>query len=462
MAIATAEPAAKNVRWWPSTNPINSVKGLVLGGFAVLVLILIAVVAGSAWLVREHQANLAEMEHHTVMADLLQETQADLGTSAGFLFGYITTGNELLLPTINDALTSSLLSINQAAALDKQGYSNVANLTYIQTERTKLNDATTEMLRLMKDGKQQEAMLLIQQTAPPYQMWVVQVNTAIESEQLEVAALRKNADHAGNLAFWLLVISGALGAGIGLAASVLIARSILKPLSSLEATARAVAKGDLDARAPAAGPRELAHLGETMNYMMNTIQEHTEEIQERGRQLRDARAQAASDPLTGLGNHRKFHEKIRDTVVAAQENGAPVGLIMLDVDNFKGVNDTLGHQAGDQVLRDLSATIAEVAGDDQGYRYGGDEFVILLPDHDGPRAAEVAERLLHAVATQVVNADKITVSLGVAAFPDMAASAQELIYRADMTMNWAKSAGKNRLGVWDTALGDKRDAVSQT
>ncbi len=234
----------------------------------------------------------------------------------------------------------------------------------------------------------------------------------------------------------------------------------MRPLSSLEATALAVAKGSMDTRASATGPRELAHLGGTMNYMMDTIQQHTREIEERGRQLLDARAQAATDPLTGLGNHRKFHEKIKDVIAVAEADGSPVGLIMFDVDNFKSVNDTLGHQAGDQVLRNLSAIVSEIASQEHGYRYGGDEFTILLPEHDEHRTAEIAEDLLRAVESRVngsdTDAEKITISVGVATFPNMAQSAQQLIYRADMALNWAKSAGKNRLGVWDRVLGSNQ------
>ena len=461
MAVARAEPIQKDARLWPFTNPINSVGRSVVAGFALLVIILVAVVVGSARMVREHQSNLADMEHHTAVADLLQDTQTKSGTTATFLFGYLTTGNETLLPTLQESIDSSQNALDEAVALeDKLGHSHVAQLKQIQQELAELRVGTANMISLMQSGQQKEALVAIEAAGPPYQLWTIQITNAIKSEQDQVRALRKSADRAGDLAFWLLVMSGIAGAALAVVVSILIARSIIRPLSSLEATARQVAKGGLDARAPVTGPRELAHLGDTMNYMMNTIQQHTEEIEERGRQLLDARAQAASDPLTGLGNHRKFHEKIRDVVAAAQANEAPVGLIMLDVDNFKGVNDTLGHQAGDQVLRDLSTTIAEIATQEQGYRYGGDEFTLLLPDYDQQKTAEIAENLLHAVEKRFVDGDhaeNVTVSLGVATFPDMAESAQELIYRADMALNWAKSAGKNRLGVWDRVFGGNQD-----
>jgi diguanylate cyclase (GGDEF)-like protein len=127
---------------------------------------------------------------------------------------------------------------------------------------------------------------------------------------------------------------------------------------------------------------------------------------------------------------------------------------MLDVDNFKQVNDTLGHLKGDELLRELASTIAEVTGQDNSYRYGGDEFSVLLAGSDHLQTRDAAERLLHAV-TNPTNGDAITVSLGVAAYPEVAGNAEELIYRADMALNWAKSSGKNQVGDWHTLVSRK-------
>ncbi|GAF79731.1 unnamed protein product, partial [marine sediment metagenome] len=250
------------------------------------------------------------------------------------------------------------------------------------------------------------------------------------------------------------------GAVLGLAASVVIGRSIIKPLSSLEATALAVSKGDPDARAQASGPRELAHLGSTLNDMMDAMEERAqqlrltnEELLDRHRQLMDARAQAATDQLTGVLNHRTFHERIRDAATQAETTGESVGLIMLDIDDFKGFNDSLGHQAGDEALRGVALSIAQVVKKEDTYRYGGDEFAVLLPGADSRKTIQVAEQVRRAVAAvPACNGKNITVSLGIAEFPGMAQSAEELLYRADMAMYWAKSTGKNRVGDWDGLL----------
>ena len=233
----------------------------------------------------------------------------------------------------------------------------------------------------------------------------------------------------------------------------------------MEETAIAVSEGDLSARAPATGPRELAHLGSVLNHMMSRVETHTaeleranQELEERHHQLTDARTQAATDPLTGLGNHRAFHKRIRDEITGAEDTGVSVGLILFDIDNFKGFNDSLGHLAGDEILRSLAVTLHGAIKREDAYRYGGDEFAVLMPAADLKGSVRAAERLRLAVEKMSTgDGQKLTVSLGVASFPDMAASAEELIYRADMAMYWAKSTGKNRVGDWDGLLSRRTD-----
>jgi diguanylate cyclase (GGDEF)-like protein len=173
------------------------------------------------------------------------------------------------------------------------------------------------------------------------------------------------------------------------------------------------------------------------------------ELRERNRQLLDARAQAATDSLTSLPNHRSFHERIRAAVSAAETSGASVSAIMLDIDRFKTVNDKLGHLAGDEILRACGEILAGAAGAENVYRYGGDEFALILDKTDIEHATAVAEELRTAIESRSPDLRGITISLGVAEFPHISQSAEELIYRADAAMYTAKSAGKNRACRWD-------------
>jgi diguanylate cyclase (GGDEF)-like protein/PAS domain S-box-containing protein len=179
-----------------------------------------------------------------------------------------------------------------------------------------------------------------------------------------------------------------------------------------------------------------------------------EELKQRNCQLLEARSQAATDALTSLPNHRAFQERIRAEVSRAATGGFSVGLIMLDIDGFKRFNDSSGHLAGDDLLRRCSRIFVETLGPDCAYRYGGDEFVVILTSADEQQTADVAERLRCAVAAEVGgNGPGLTVSLGVAAFPSTAASVEELIYKADAAMYLAKSAGKNRVATWEEKAG---------
>jgi len=457
MAITRAEPVATGVSPWRLSSPIGSVRSSVLAGFGLLVVILAAVVAGSAWQVKEHQQTLASMEHHTAIADLIQETHIASGESVTFLFGYVTTGNDLAIPIVTSRIDASQRALEEAAAIEtKLGHDHVAGLDDLVATGDYFHGTSREIIELRRSGQPEAAVARMEAETPAYQTWILQLGEATRSEQREVTALKSRADQAGDLAFWLLVLSGAIGSALGVAASVLIARSILKPLSSLESTARAVADGDMDARAPVTGPRELAHLGNTLNFMVEKLEERerdlvhsNEELQRRHNQLVDARAQAATDALTGLRNHRKFHERVREEVSQAEAEGGSTGLVMLDLDGFKQINDSSGHLAGDEILRKVSVVLAEIAGIQHTYRYGGDEFAVLLPGSDREKAAETAERLREAVESRICgDGEALTVSLGIAVFPETAGSAEELIYRADAAMYHAKGAGKNRVAAW--------------
>lgn len=435
-----------------------SVRGKIIAGFGLLMLILAVVVVGSAWLARNHQSDLAAMQQRTNIADLLQETQISAGTSAAFLYSYLTTDNELLVPTIRTSLFQSNQSLSEAIVeAEPQGQAEAQDLYELEATAASLSEGTQTMIALGLSGQTEEALDLLSDAAAPYRVWILQLEEAISYQQEQVAALQSRADRTGELAFWLLVVSGALGGTVALVASVLIARSILKPLSALESTARAVARGSSDARAPAGGPTELSHLGQTLNTMLTTVELRTQELrsanedlQQRNSELRDARIQAATDGLTGIANHRAFHLTIADQITRAREFDLPLGLVMLDIDGFKDINDSHGHLAGDEILRIVAAILADTVGGEKTYRYGGDEFAVLLPDADRREVARAAEKLRRAVAKGTEgNSSPITVSLGIASFPGPAESAEELVYGADAAMYWAKAAGKNRFGDWN-------------
>jgi diguanylate cyclase (GGDEF)-like protein len=158
---------------------------------------------------------------------------------------------------------------------------------------------------------------------------------------------------------------------------------------------------------------------------------------------------AIIDALTNLHNKRYLVEFLQRELARSDRRGAPLSLILFDIDHFKHVNDSLGHMAGDLILRELAARVAAaVRKDELLARYGGEEFALVLPDTDRAGAADVAERLRVLVAGQPFHyngADcPVTVSLGVATSHGGAShSLQELIEEADRKLYEAKNLGRN-------------------
>lgn len=158
---------------------------------------------------------------------------------------------------------------------------------------------------------------------------------------------------------------------------------------------------------------------------------------------------AVTDELTGLANHRHFQESLAHEVARAGRLGVPLALLMLDIDDFKLVNDRHGHQQGDAVLRAVADVVrAKVRAIDLPARYGGEELAVILPHMDVDRAATVGQRLRTAIAAARVSgrggcALTVTASIGIAALGSEVASAGDLVRAADAALYRAKRAGKN-------------------
>jgi diguanylate cyclase (GGDEF)-like protein len=160
-------------------------------------------------------------------------------------------------------------------------------------------------------------------------------------------------------------------------------------------------------------------------------------------------ARASTDPLTGLANHRAFHDRLATEVKRALRHGRPLAVAILDVDHFKQVNDALGHDAGDRVLVRLAGLLAEmVRAEDTLARIGGDEFAWLLPEADREQALAALDRARREVAAAHVGAVPLTISVGIcdlASAPDP----REMFQLADGALYWSKAHGRNVCWVYD-------------
>jgi diguanylate cyclase (GGDEF)-like protein len=170
------------------------------------------------------------------------------------------------------------------------------------------------------------------------------------------------------------------------------------------------------------------------------------------RLLEETRAYAYRDELTGLRNYRFFELYLFHELLRSDQYSSPLSLVMIDVDNFKGYNDQLGHAAGNDALATVGRLISESCRRvDVPARYGGEEFTVILPATPKLGAQMVADRIRKSVEQQLAYGETehaLTISAGVATYPGDADSSEELIARADEALYQAKSKGKNRVEIY--------------
>ena len=221
--------------------------------------------------------------------------------------------------------------------------------------------------------------------------------------------------------------------------SLLLAKSFFPPVRKMLDGVRLFSEGHLDHRIDENMPKEFEELAYGINSMAGKLEQiHLE--------LKDA---AIHDELTGCFNRRQLEQDIIKVFSQARRSGEPLSLLMLDIDFFKKINDTYGHAAGDEVLRNVANSIGkELRQHELLYRYGGEEFTIVLPTAKQSEAVQLAERIRTNVAGHPIDVGSakpinVTVSIGVSSYPQTAASVKELFEKSDGALYAAKEHGRN-------------------
>jgi len=250
---------------------------------------------------------------------------------------------------------------------------------------------------------------------------------------------------------WLLLMLGLL-VGIGAVVIIYVQRTLVTPIRWLAGAARQIEAGDYTLQMPEIRRQdEVGELMRAFGRMSQAIARHDREV----------RHMAYTDALTGLTNRLAFREALDHRLMAARASGQRLGLLFADMDDFKRVNDTLGHEAGDEALlqfaQRISAAVAQAGGDEALLaRFGGDEFVILIGDGDvAAGARELAEILVRELGKPLVVQGRelfLGTSIGVTLFPDDAADATTLLKNGDIAMYQAKMAGKNCYRYYSRAM----------
>ena len=227
--------------------------------------------------------------------------------------------------------------------------------------------------------------------------------------------------------------------------SLLLAKSFFPPVRRMLNGVRMFSEGRLDHRIDEDMPKEFEELA----YGINTMAGKLEQIH---LDLKDA---AIHDELTGCFNRRQLEQDVISDFSQARRTGESLCLLMLDIDFFKKINDSYGHAAGDEVLRSVAASIGkELRQHEQLYRYGGEEFTIMLPAAPQSDAQRLAERIRSTIASRPIDVGSakpinVTISIGVTSYPDSAFSVKELFEQADQALYEAKESGRNRVHVYE-------------
>jgi diguanylate cyclase (GGDEF)-like protein len=239
----------------------------------------------------------------------------------------------------------------------------------------------------------------------------------------------------------------------------------LAPLRRLTVGARRIVAGETGLRVPTSGPREFREIAAAVNRLSTELAtaEHTvrgyqsqleQRVAERTIQLRHL---AEHDPLTNLPNRRQLFQRLDELVARAAGTGERVAVLFLDLDNFKAINDSLGHEIGDRALTQVGERLRRVGGDTCFIaRIGGDEFTVLFPFEGSLAEMEAHAELVLASFQQPFHVDRreltIGVSCGAAVFPDHGGDASALLRAADAALFSAKELGRNRACVFEPSL----------
>ncbi|HEX7596360.1 MAG TPA: diguanylate cyclase [Gemmatimonadaceae bacterium] len=227
-------------------------------------------------------------------------------------------------------------------------------------------------------------------------------------------------------------------------------RLIARPLDRLTKAAGEVAAGDLAVDLPAApGGGEVGYLTDVFNHMVYRLREGRLELDRINETLlkknEELELLSTTDSLTGLSNHRSLMKRLDDEVARFKKDKHGFSVLVGDVDHFKQYNDAFGHPAGDEVLQRIAEIMrGSTRKGDCCARYGGEEFVIVLPNTAIADALDTAEHIRARVAAKKFNGRKITLSIGVASFPEDADDAETIIAVADEALYQAKREGRDR------------------
>lgn len=232
-------------------------------------------------------------------------------------------------------------------------------------------------------------------------------------------------------------------------------RRALRPLSQLQNSLEELAKGEIDINVEASGHKEIKAVADALNTTIAALNERDKRLWN----------MANHDPLTGLINRHRFEELFKEELEEIAKNRTTSALLFLDLDQFKYVNDTVGHAAGDRLLKDVASRLENIVGDSGVVsRFGGDEFLILISDIDRDDVESICQKFVQNLREHIFfeNDESFAVSCSVGAtiVDETGSSHTDLLAQADLACFQAKALGRNRVQLYEASeTGIRRMAI---
>ena len=267
---------------------------------------------------------------------------------------------------------------------------------------------------------------------------------------LQIAENLTQAEHAKQQVRLIVAVAFLLGAGVAIVTSTIVVSSIVQPLSALEKGVARLGDGDFSHRILLPNQDELGQLAVAFNLMIQKLEQSQKALKNL----------AILDELTGVYNRREFNLQLKNELERSGRYNNYFTLLILDIDHFKQLNDTYGHQAGDEALRKIAALFQQEFREfDRVARYGGEEFIVILPETSGASAYAVAERIRQLISTYVLPFNgktiNMTISGGIATFPEDGETQEVLISAADQALYFAKRSGRNQIIIYSSLSVEK-------
>ncbi|MEX1253411.1 MAG: diguanylate cyclase [Dehalococcoidia bacterium] len=437
---AAPDTGKRSLRGRPSIRAI----GAIAGGLALIATAVLIAVTYVGWQERSHSFRVVEREQD--MARFYADGRtAAIGQGAAGL-SYFVFGEAKYLDDLDISKENLKIAVHGlVGTAPAVGPEEAQRADEIHVASDRLDAGLETFLDRLEQGDGEGALQLVaeQDIEGQFRRFNDQLELAADDAHVRLEAAQQA--NSATQARWsnITIAVSAIWALMTLISTAVLLQWVARPVARVARAAHALKAGDLSIRVTADGLRETHELATAFNAMAARVQESTEQL----------RVAATTDDLTGIPNHRSLMETLDREIERSIRYQHPLTVVMMDIDAFKHFNDAYGHQAGDDVLRQVADLLrSSTRNVDIMGRYGGDEFLGILPEANRTVAIAAANRILRAFTEARFRIDdshevQVAMSLGIAVCPDDSKDKRELLAHADIALYEAKTEAGNSLRV---------------